>query len=50
MTILGLVSGDRLRIRLGEAEVLSLEVDELEKVWRTSLAVKLEAKVMAAGG
>jgi len=50
LTIIGRVGGNRLHIKIGEAEAVSVKVDELEKVWRTSLAVKLEAKVMAAGG
>ena len=49
LTILGQVGGNRLRIRLGAAEVISVAVDEIETVWRGALAKKLEAKVMAAG-
>ena len=48
ITIIGRVGGKRLHIKLGEAEAVSVEVDELETVWRGSLAKKLEAKVMAA--
>ncbi len=47
--VIGQVGGDSLRIRLGEEEVIAAEVNELEKVWRGSLAKKLEAEVMAAG-
>jgi phosphoribosylformylglycinamidine synthase subunit PurL len=49
ITILGQVGGDKLRIRIGEEEVISAAVSELENVWRGSLAKKLEAEVMAAG-
>jgi phosphoribosylformylglycinamidine synthase II len=49
LTILGQVGGNRLQIKLGEEEVISVEVSELENVWRSSLAKKLEAEVMAAG-
>jgi phosphoribosylformylglycinamidine synthase len=48
-TVIGQVGGDRLRVKLGEAEVISVAVNELENIWRTSLAKKLEAEVMAAG-
>ena len=50
ITILGKVGGNRLSIKLGEEEVVSVDVDELETGWRGSLAKKLEAKVMAASG
>jgi len=49
ITILGQVGGDRLRIRIGDEEVISAAVGELENVWRGSLAKKLEAEVMVAG-
>ena len=49
ITILGKVGGNRLSIKLGEEEI-SVDVEELETVWRGSLAKKLEAKVMAAAG
>ncbi len=49
ITILGQVGGNRLRIRHGEEEIISVDVAELETVWRGSLAKKLEAKVMAVG-
>ncbi|HEV2828556.1 MAG TPA: phosphoribosylformylglycinamidine synthase subunit PurL [Pyrinomonadaceae bacterium] len=49
ITILGKVGGDRLRIQCGGDEAISLKVNELENVWRGSLAKKLEAEVMAAG-
>ena len=48
ITILGQVGGDRLRIRIADEEVISAAVSELEKVWRGSLAKKLEAEVMVA--
>ncbi|MEP6571014.1 MAG: AIR synthase-related protein, partial [Acidobacteriota bacterium] len=47
MTILGHVGGNQLRIKVGEAEIILVEVSELENIWRGSLANKLEAKVMA---
>ena len=46
--IIGRVGGSRLRIKLGDEELISTDVNELEAVWRGSLAEKLEAKVMAA--
>src|SRR4030095_11670656 len=48
ITILGQVGGDRLRISIGGEEVISAAVSELEKVWRGSLAKRLEAEVMVA--
>ncbi|HLO00300.1 MAG TPA: AIR synthase related protein, partial [Pyrinomonadaceae bacterium] len=48
-TVIGQVGGDRLRIRLAEADLISASVAEMEKVWRGSLAKRLEAEVMAAG-
>lgn len=49
LTTIGNVSGETLRIQYGDDEAVSLTVSELEKVWRGSLAKKLEAEVMAAG-
>jgi phosphoribosylformylglycinamidine synthase len=48
ITILGQVVGDRLRIKIGDEEVISVAVSELESVWRGALAKKLEAEVMVA--
>jgi phosphoribosylformylglycinamidine synthase len=48
-TVIGHVGDASLRIRLGEAEVISVDVEALENLWRGSLAKKLEAEVMAAG-
>jgi phosphoribosylformylglycinamidine synthase II len=48
-TVIGQVGGARLRIRLGDTESISVEIRELESVWRGSLAKRLEAEVMAAG-
>ena len=48
IVILGQVGGDRLRIRIGDEEVISAAVSELESAWRGSLAKKLEAEVMVA--
>ncbi|HKO95446.1 MAG TPA: phosphoribosylformylglycinamidine synthase subunit PurL [Pyrinomonadaceae bacterium] len=47
--VIGRVGGTRLRINLDDSELVSVEVDELEAVWRSSLSTKLEAEVMAAG-
>jgi phosphoribosylformylglycinamidine synthase len=47
--VIGKVGGSRLRIRLGNDEVVSNEIGELENVWRSSLSRRLEAEVMAAG-
>ncbi len=47
--VIGKVGGSRLRVTLGNEEVVSSEVSELENVWRSSLSKKLEAEVMAAG-
>jgi phosphoribosylformylglycinamidine (FGAM) synthase-like enzyme len=49
MTILGNVGSDRLRIESDGEEVIQLDVAELEKAWRSSLAAKLQAEVLAAG-
>ena len=49
LTIIGQVGGSRLRIELGEAEAVSIAVNELENVWRGSLSQKLGTEVMAAG-
>jgi len=49
ITILGTVGGDRLRIKLGEQEVVNSRVAEMEAVWRSSLKLKLQAEAMAAG-
>ena len=47
--VIGQVGGTLLQIKLGEEEVISVGVNELENNWRTSLSKKLEAEVMAAG-
>jgi phosphoribosylformylglycinamidine synthase len=49
ISILGHVGSDRLRMSCGDEEVISVAVNEVENVWRGSLAKKLEAEVMAAG-
>ena len=49
ITVLGNVGGNTLRIQCDDEEAISLNVSELENVWRGSLAKKLEAEVMAAG-
>src|SRR6266851_1322797 len=41
MTILGNVGSDRLRIESDGDEIIQLEVAEMEKTWRSSLAAKL---------
>ena len=48
-TVIGHVGGSSLRIELGEQEAISVEVNELENVWRSSLTRNLETEVMAAG-
>ncbi|HEY3038087.1 MAG TPA: phosphoribosylformylglycinamidine synthase subunit PurL [Pyrinomonadaceae bacterium] len=48
-TVIGHVSGSRLRIKLGEEEFVSAEVSVMEDIWRSSLSKKLAAEVMAAG-
>jgi phosphoribosylformylglycinamidine synthase len=47
--IIGKVGGSRLRVKLGDDELVSTDVSEMESVWRSSLSKKLEAEVMAAG-
>jgi phosphoribosylformylglycinamidine synthase II len=47
--VIGRVGGEKLRITVGDAEVISAEVSDLESPWRSSLSKKLEAEVMAAG-
>jgi len=49
MTLLGNVGSDRLRIESDGAEVVQVEVAEIERAWRSSLAGKLQAEAMAAG-
>ena len=49
MTILGNVGSDRLRIESDGEEVIQLDVAEMEKAWRSSLAAKLQTEVLAAG-
>jgi phosphoribosylformylglycinamidine synthase len=44
----GNVDSNRLRIKLGDEEILSVAVSELENVWRSSLAKHLEAEATAA--
>ncbi|HKQ52848.1 MAG TPA: phosphoribosylformylglycinamidine synthase subunit PurL, partial [Pyrinomonadaceae bacterium] len=48
LTILGRTGGDRLVIKADGEEVISLALSELETAWRTSLATKLRAEVLAA--
>ncbi len=48
-TPIGEVGGNRLRIKLNHENAISIDVSEMETVWRTSLSRKLEAEVMAAG-
>jgi phosphoribosylformylglycinamidine synthase II len=49
MTLLGNVGSDRLRIESDGAEIIQLDVAEMEAAWRSSLAEKLQAEAMAAG-
>ena len=47
--VIGKARGSRLRITHGEQEAVSMEIQQLEKAWRSSLSKRLEAEVMAAG-
>ena len=49
LTILGTVGGDRLRIKVGDDDVVNSRVAEMEALWRSSLKLKLQAEAMAAG-
>jgi phosphoribosylformylglycinamidine synthase subunit PurL len=49
MTLLGNVGSDRLRIESDGEEIIQLDIAEMEKAWRSSLAGKLQAEAMAAG-
>jgi phosphoribosylformylglycinamidine synthase len=49
MTLLGNVGSDRLRIESDGAEIVQIDVAEIERAWRSSLAGKLQAEAMAAG-
>jgi phosphoribosylformylglycinamidine synthase len=49
MTLMGKVGGDRLRIQSNSEELISVQVAELERAWRSSLKQKLQVEVMAAG-
>jgi phosphoribosylformylglycinamidine synthase len=49
LTVLGNVGGNVLRIERDGQEVIAADVEELEGLWRGSLAKRLEAEVMAAG-
>jgi len=48
MTILGNVGSDRVSIESDGEEVIELDVREMEKTWRSSLAAKLQTEVLAA--
>ncbi|HMF58620.1 MAG TPA: AIR synthase related protein, partial [Pyrinomonadaceae bacterium] len=47
--IIGRVSADRLRIRVGGEEVINVSIHELEYAWRNSLGNRVQAEVLAAG-
>ena len=47
ITILGLVGGNRLKIRTRGESTIDVAVSQLEDVWRSSLAQKLQAEAMA---
>ena len=49
LNVIGNVGGTRLRISHGDQEAISVEVQQLEAAWRSSLSKRLEAEVMAAG-
>ncbi len=48
LTLLGRTGGESLIIKSGGAEVVNLNVSEIETAWRTSLGAKLKAEVLAA--
>ena len=49
MTLLGRVGSDRLRIESDGEEVIDVDISEMESAWRSSLAARLQAEVLAAG-
>ena len=49
MKMLGTVGSDRLRIESDGEDVVQIDVAEMETAWRSSLAQRLQAEVMAAG-
>jgi phosphoribosylformylglycinamidine synthase len=49
LKVIGEVGGTRLRIHHSGREAVSIEVQQLEQAWRSSLSKRLEAEVMAAG-
>src|SRR5438445_813348 len=49
MTLLGRVGSDRLRIESDGEEVIDVDISEMESAWRSSLATRLQAEVLAAG-
>jgi phosphoribosylformylglycinamidine (FGAM) synthase-like enzyme len=49
LTVLGRTGGEHLSIKANDRRVVNLSVSELESAWRTSLASRLEAEVLAAG-
>ncbi len=49
LTMIGEVGGSKLQIEVGDENVVTADLAELENVWRSSLPKKLEAEVMAAG-
>jgi phosphoribosylformylglycinamidine synthase II len=49
LTVIGRVGGDSLKISVGDTQAISLDVQEAEAAWKSSLSRKLEAEVMAAG-
>ena len=49
MTVLGKVTSNSLRIESDGQKVIQLDVAEIEHAWRSSLKIKLQAEVLAAG-
>ena len=47
LTRLGRTGGEQLRIQSGGQEIIRLPVHELESAWRSSLATRLQAEVLA---
>jgi phosphoribosylformylglycinamidine synthase len=49
LTLLGRTGGEKLIARADNEEVINLNVAEIEKAWRGSLGLKLQAEVLMAG-
>jgi phosphoribosylformylglycinamidine synthase len=49
LTLLGRTGGEKLIVSADTEEVINLNVEEIEKAWRESLGLKLQAEVLMAG-